>query len=60
MKNIIILTEKNRNNKGLLVIENIEKIVITEVAKILNAIDLNSKHSCAISNYNLNAAKNLN
>lgn len=50
MKVVIILTKKSRNNERLLIIENIDKIAIAKVGKVLNTINLVSKHSFAISN----------
>lgn len=50
MKVVIILTKKSRNNERLLIIENIDKIAIAKVGKVLNTINLVSKHSLAISN----------
>lgn len=40
---MIILAQKNKNNKRLLIIKNINKIIIIEVIKLLSIIDLNSK-----------------
>lgn len=42
---MIILAKKNRNNKKLLIIENINKTVIAKIIKILNTINLNNKRS---------------
>ncbi len=56
MKNMIAVAEKG---KELLAIENIEKTVIAEVAKVSSAIDLGSKHSWAISNADMDTTRNL-
>lgn len=45
IKDIIILAEKGKNNKELLVMENVGKIAIVEVGKMLNIIDFNGKHN---------------
>lgn len=42
---MIILTKKSRNNKKLLIIENINKIIKAKYAKVLNIIYLVNKHS---------------
>lgn len=59
IKDVIVIAEKGRENKELLAIENIDKIAIAEVAKVSNAIDLTSKHNQAISNANIDVAKDL-
>ena len=39
--------------------KNIDKTAMAELAKILNAINLGSKHSWAISNADMDATRNL-
>lgn len=56
---MIILAKKSRNNKERLAIKNIDKAAIIEIAKMLSVIDFDSKYSWAISNNDMNAAKNL-
>ncbi len=43
----------------LLVLENVNKTAIAEVAKVSNVIDLGSKYSWAISNTDINIAGDL-
>lgn len=59
MKNVILLAKKGKNNEKLLPIKNVKKTAIAEVAEVLNTINLNSKHSQAISNSNIDATKDL-
>ncbi len=59
MKNVIVVTEKSGENKKLLVMENINKTIIAEVAIILNTINLESRHSWAINNANINVVRDL-
>lgn len=59
MKYVIILAKKSKDHKGLLAIENIDKITIAEIAKVLNTIDLHGKYNWAISNGDINAAEDL-
>lgn len=54
---MIIPAEKDRNNKELLAIDNVNKTTIAEVAKMSSAIDLNSKYNLTISNINININK---
>ena len=56
MKNVIAVVEKDRENKELLAMENVDKTTIAEVVKVLNAIDLKNKHNSAISNADMNVA----
>ena len=44
MKVMIVVAKKDGKNKELLAMENIDKTTIAEVAKVSNAIDLESKH----------------
>ena len=39
------MAEKNRKNKKLLVMENTNKIIIAENAKVSSTIDFRNKHS---------------
>lgn len=54
-----MLAQKNRNNKRLLAIKNINKTLVAKVIKILNIINLKNKYGQAISNDNININKNL-
>ena len=54
---MIVVTERDRENKKLLVIENINKIVMTEVTIMLSAIDLGNKHSWVINNADINVVE---
>ncbi len=56
MKDIIAVAERNRE---LLAMENVDKTVIAEVAKVSSAIDLGNKHSWAISNADMDVARDL-
>lgn len=42
---MIIVAERSGENKKLLAMKNAGKTVIAKVAKVLNAMDLRSKHS---------------
>ena len=59
MKHMIAVVEKSKENKELLAIKNVDKTIMVEVAKISNAINLDNKHSWAISNANIDATKDL-
>lgn len=59
MKNIIAVAGKNRGNRELLAIENINITVIAEIAKVLSIINLGNKYNEAISNTDIDTAKNL-
>ncbi len=37
---MIVVAERSKENKELLVIENVNKVEMAEVAKVLSAIDL--------------------
>ena len=56
---MIAVAEKRGKNKKLLAIENIDKTAITKIAKMLSTINFRSKHSWAISNTDMDAARNL-
>ena len=56
---MIIAAERNRENRGPLVIENIDKIAIAVVMKILSVIDLNYKYNWLISNFDIDIAGDL-
>lgn len=45
MKNMIVVAEKSEENKKLLAIQNAEKTVIAEVAKVMSTIDFENKHN---------------
>lgn len=55
---MIAVVERGRKNKEILVIENIDKIAMIGIAKVSNAIYLGKKYIWAISNANINAARN--
>ena len=59
MKDIIALIEKSGENKELSIIENADKTVMVEVAKVSSAINLESKYNWAISNADMDAAEDL-
>ena len=44
IEDVIIATEKNRENRGLLAMENVDKTAIP-VAKVLSAIDFDNKYN---------------
>lgn len=57
MKDMIILAQKSRNNERQLIIENINKIAIVEVAKVLSIINLNNKYNWVITNSDIDATR---
>lgn len=59
MKDVIIVAEKSGKNKELLAIENVNKIVMAEIGKVLCVIDFRKKHSWTISHIDINIARNL-
>lgn len=59
MKHIIEVAEKNRENGRLLIIKNVNKTVLSKVAKILSIIDFGNMYSQAISNTNIDTTPNL-
>ena len=59
IKDIIAIAEKDRENKKLWTIENVDKIAMVEVTKLLSAIDFGSKYSYAMNNTDIDVAKNL-
>lgn len=59
INNLVLAAEKGRENIKLFVLENVDKIVIAEVTKMLSAINLSNKYSQAISNTNMNITRNL-
>lgn len=59
MKNVIIVTESDGENKELLAIENANKTIIMEVIKALIAINLRIKHNQAINNADIDVTRNL-
>ncbi len=56
MKNVIAMVERDGE---LLVMENANKTAITKFAKVSSAIDLRNKHSWAISNADMDVARDL-
>ena len=52
------MVEKGGKNKELLVIKNINKTAMAEIAKVLNVIDLKTKYSWTISNTEIDVAEN--
>ena len=59
IKDVIAVAERGRENGELLVIKNMDKTVIAEVAKVSSAIKLGHKYSQAISNADIDVAGNL-
>lgn len=59
MKDLIVLLEKDRDNKELLAIKNVNKIAIAEVAKVSNTINLDDKYNWTISNGNIDVTEDL-
>ena len=59
IKDVIIMAKRSRKNRRSLVKKNINKIVIAEVVKALNAIDHGNKYCCAINNAIMDAAGDL-
>ena len=53
------MAKKGRENKKLLEIENVNKIAMAEVVEVLSAINFGSKYSGAISNIDIDVARNL-
>ena len=45
IKDVIVVAEKDEENKELLAIENADKTAMTEVVKVSSTIDLGSKYS---------------
>lgn len=58
MKDLIIL-EKNREKKRESVRRNVDKIALTKITKTSSPINLNSRYIQAISNLDIDIAKNL-
>lgn len=58
MKDIIKVAKKNRKNQEPLA-EKFNKAAIIKIAKVLKAIDMNSKYKQAINNTDINAARDL-
>lgn len=59
MNDIIAVAKKGGKNKELLAMRNVDKTVMTKVAKILSTIDLRRKHNWVISNIDIDIARNL-
>ncbi len=59
MKDVIAVAERDEENKELLTMENTNKTIMPEVAKVLSIIDLGSKHSWTISDADRDAAGDL-
>lgn len=59
IKDIIAAAKKCGKNRGLLAIENANKIVIAKVAKILSVINFDNKYNWAINNANIDIAEDL-
>ena len=59
IKAVIVVVERDGKNKELLAMENIDKTVIVEVAKVLSVINLESKHSWASSNTDIDMTRDL-
>ena len=56
---MIAVAERIGKNKKLLVMENAEKTVMAEIAKVSSVINLGHKHSWAISNTDIDATRDL-
>ncbi len=57
---MVVVAEKGRKNKKQLVMENLlDKTAMAKVAKVLIVIDLGSKYSWAISDIDINIARDL-
>lgn len=57
---MVVMAKKDRKNKQQLIMKNlIDKTAIVEITKMSNIIDHESKYSWAISNANINEARNL-
>ncbi len=56
MKDVIVVAKRSGK---LLAMKNVNKTAIVEVTKVSSGIDLRSKHSCAISNADMDVAGNL-
>ena len=50
MKDVIVIAEKSWKNKKLMTMKNADKIVMADIVKMWNIIDLGSKHNWAINN----------
>lgn len=59
MKKVMTVAERFKENEELLTMENANKIIIAEVAKLSSTIDLESKHGWVISNTDIDAAGDL-
>ncbi len=59
MKNVIIVAKNGGENKEMLAMKNIDITAMVEVVKVLDAIDLRSKHNQAISNADIDATRDL-
>lgn len=58
MKDMIAVTERGRKIQGLLA-EKVDKAAIAKVAKVASAIDIGNKYRQAISNDDMDAARDL-
>lgn len=59
MKDIIVVVERDGENEMSLAMENINKIPMTEVGKMLGAIDHDLKYNQAISNIDIDVTEDL-
>ena len=59
MKNVIAAAEKDRENRKLLAIKNVNKTVMAEATKVLSTINRGNKYSWVISNADIDVAKDL-
>lgn len=56
---MIAIAKRGRKNRGLLALENIDKSAIAEVVKLSSIIDLGNIYNWAISNANIDTARDL-
>lgn len=60
MKYMMVVAKRSRKNKNQLAIQNLlDKTTITKVSKVSSVIKFNNKYSWAISNIELDIARDL-
>lgn len=59
MKDMITAIKGDKKNKELLVIKNVNKTVMIEVAKVSSTIDFSNKYGQAINNADMNATRDV-
>ncbi|WP_375449299.1 hypothetical protein [uncultured Nostoc sp.] len=55
----VIISKKALENEGQLVVRNVDKIALAEVGKTLSLMDLDGKYMWAISNVDIDVARDL-